>query len=228
MQASFWLFHLKKISIFVLNFFCSYCFCFLLLTKFSNTARISSIFYERTHSVCCSLQSHASLSWVLESSYNFKPLYPIRLLWYIVWAPFPCMALLFTAECFCSTAIIALCGLMESALGPCVPKLCEECENSTATTVPEAGCTVLHMPMTNRWTKMWIMKRTKPTMLCWVSHDNFVAFLQCHYPCKGSCKMLFACHYECSFLVWIMTFLVLCSTWGSYFEWWAHERESEH
>lgn len=79
---------------------------------------------------------------------------------------------------------------------------------------------------------MWILERTKPTITRWVSHDNFVEFLQCHCPYKGSCKMLFACHFECSFLVWmpvwIMNSLVLCSTWGSYFQWWAHERESEH
>lgn len=122
MQTSFWLFHLKKISIFDLNFFCSYCFCFLLFMKFLNTARISSLFYERTHSVCCS-----SLSWVLEPSCYFKLLYPIRLLWHIVWAPFPHMALLLPLSVSAAQPSLLCVGLMESALGPCVPKLCTEC-----------------------------------------------------------------------------------------------------
>lgn len=119
--SKFWLFHLKKISIFDLNFFCSYCFCFLLFMKFLNTARISSLFYERAHSVCCS-----SLSWVLEPSCYFKLLYPIRLLWHIVWAPFPHMALLLPLSVSAAQPSLLCVGLMESALGPCVPKLCSE------------------------------------------------------------------------------------------------------
>lgn len=116
----------KKISIFDLNFFCSYCFCFLLFTKFLNTAKIFSLFYERTHLVFCSLQPHARLSWVLEPSYNFK-LYPIRFLWHVVWAPFPCMALLLLLSVSAAQPPLPCVGHMKSALGPCVPKLCTEC-----------------------------------------------------------------------------------------------------
>lgn len=186
MQTSFWLFHLKK---FDLNLFCSYCFCFLLFTKFLTLLGFLLFFYGRTCSVCCSLQSHASLSWVLEPSYNFK-LYP-SLAHNLGSLSMHGPAL--TSECFCSTTTTALCGLYGICTWSMCAKALHSLQNSTATTAPEAGCRVSHMHIINWQTEMRIMKRTKPTISYWVSHDNFVEFLHCHYPSKYSPGIFLSC-----------------------------------
>lgn len=97
MQASFCLFHCKKkISIFDLSCFCSSCSCFLLFMKFLNTARISSLFSERPHSVQFSV--HCSPMQALAEFQNqpaVSNLFTLssRHLWHLVWAPFPRTAL---------------------------------------------------------------------------------------------------------------------------------------
>lgn len=166
MQTSFWLLRLQEISIFDLNFFCSHCFCFLLFTKFLNTARISSLFHERTHLVCCSLQSHESLSWVLEPSYNFRLLYPSVLLWHISLKSLSMHGPVLTPEWFCAQPSLPCVGLMESVLGPCAPKLCTECAKQYSN--PRLYAQFQHMHMMNWQTEMRIMKRTKPTVSRWV------------------------------------------------------------
>lgn len=142
MQASFSLSHLKKISAFHLDCFCSYYSCFLLLLmKFLNTARISSLFCERPHSVQFSV--HCSPTQVLaefqiQSAISSLFTLSIRHLWHVVWGPdlFP--------ECFCSATISALSGSHWNLSLACVCRSFAQIyvQNSTATTAPVAVCTV--------------------------------------------------------------------------------------
>lgn len=126
-QTSFCLFHLKNIT-FDLNRFCSYCSCFLLFMKFLNTARFSSLFCERPHSVqlsvCCSptqvlaeLQNQPAIS-------SLFTLSGISGMWsglpFLAW---PCSYpwVFLQHNCHCSVSVS-----LESVLGPCVSELCTE------------------------------------------------------------------------------------------------------